>query len=166
MSNPLRHLSCIAILAVLISCNSRPGKNSEQGPDPLVSHIDSTVKPGDDFFLFANGKWFKEHPIPASEQSNGLWQLIQDTINSQVRHICESAATTGDAPSGSNKQKIGDFFFSGMDSVSLNKNGLAGLKADFDRIDGLNGVLTQDNTKYNVYADKQGKVEVKEIFDR
>ncbi len=127
----------MALLLALSSCNSTTGKKTDQGPDPLASHIDSTVKPGDDFFLFANGKWFKEHPVPASEQSNGLWQLIQDTINSQVKNICETAAANQSAAPGSNKQKIGDFFFSGMDSISLNKNGLTALKADFDRIDGL-----------------------------
>ncbi len=137
MSNRLLKLLWIAVPAVLISCNSRSGKDTGQNADPLASHIDSTVKAGDDFFLFANGKWFKEHPIPASEQSNGLWQLIQDTINSQVRNICESAAVNTNAAAGSNKQKIGDFFFSGMDSVTLNKNGISSLKADFDRIDGL-----------------------------
>ncbi|MCX6304512.1 MAG: M13 family metallopeptidase [Bacteroidetes bacterium] len=137
MNSRFLYLSMIASVALLFSCNSRVGKNTDQGPDPLASHIDSTVKPGDDFFLFANGKWFKEHPIPSSEQSNGLWQLIQDTINSQVKNVCESAAANTGAAPGSNKQKIGDFFFSGMDSVSLNKNGLASLKEDFGRIDGL-----------------------------
>ena len=140
MSNRLLYPVCFAVVVMLVSCNSQSGKNSVQSPDPLVSHIDSTVKPGDDFFLFANGKWFKSHPIPASEQSNGLWQLIQDTINSQVRNICESAAANVNATSGSNKQKIGDFFFSGMDSVTLNKKGLASLRADFDRIDGVKDI--------------------------
>ncbi len=137
MNNRYFNLTWIAILAVLVSCNSRPGNKTEQSADPLASHIDSAVKPGNDFFLFANGKWFKEHPIPASEQSNGLWQLIQDTINSQVKNICVSAAASVNQPSGSNKQKIGDFFFSGMDSVSLNNEGLASLKPDLDRIDGI-----------------------------
>jgi putative endopeptidase len=136
MNNRFINFSCIALLVVFVSCNSRSDKNTAQKPDPLASHIDSTVKPGDDFFMFANGKWFKEHPIPASEQSNGLWQLIQDTINSQVQHICETAVTSN-ASGGSNKQKIGDFFYSGMDSISLNKIGLAGLKTDFDRIDAV-----------------------------
>ncbi|HNY02901.1 MAG TPA: M13 family metallopeptidase, partial [Bacteroidales bacterium] len=126
------------ILAVTaISCSNLSQKSGDASTDPLATHIDSTVKPGDDFFLFANGKWFKEHPIPASEQSNGLWQLIQDTINAQVRNICEKAASaTGEQP-GSNKQKIGDFFYSGMDSVTLNRDGLSGLKTDLDRIDAI-----------------------------
>ena len=135
MNARLFNLLWIILLSVIVSCNNKTAKNAGQGADALVSHIDSTQKAGDDFFLFANGKWFKENPIPASEQSNGLWQLIQDTINSQIRNICESCATIKNAPEGSNKQKIGDFFFSGMDSVSRNKNGIAGLKPDFDRID-------------------------------
>ena len=108
-----------------------------QVPDPLVTNIDTTVRPQDDFFLYANGRWFKEHPIPASEASNGLWQLIQDTINAQVREICEGASASHDAPKGSNKQKIGDFFFSGMDSASLNASGVKDLQREFERIDGI-----------------------------
>jgi putative endopeptidase len=129
-------LSLLMIALILMSCRNTTKK--EQTVDALVSHIDSTVKPGDDFFLFANGKWFRENPIPASEQNNGLWQLIQDTINAQVRNICESSAALKDAAKGSAKQKIGDFFYTGMDSVSLNRTGISSLKGDLDRIDGIN----------------------------
>jgi len=131
-------MAFMALLAFVSSCKS--GMNKNQSPDALVSHIDSAVRPGDDFFLFANGKWFREHPIPASEQSNGLWQLIQDTINAQVRNICESSAALKDVSKGSNKQKIGDFYYSGMDSLSLNKKGLAGLTEDLGRIDAIKDI--------------------------
>ena len=131
-------MAFLAILMVFTLC--KPGKVTNQGPDAMVSHIDSTVKPGNDFFLFANGKWFKANPIPASEQSNGLWQLIQDTINAQIRNICESSAALKDAPKGSNKQKIGDYFFSGMDSASLNRKGLADLKPELDKIDAIKDI--------------------------
>jgi len=135
MKRKLLNYLVLSLIISTIACNNPSGQLQNQGPDPLATHIDSTVKPGDDFFLFANGKWFKEHPIPASEQSNGLWQLIQDTINSQVRNICESAAALANSPKGSNKQKIGDFFFSGMDSVTLNKDGISGIKEELARID-------------------------------
>ena len=123
-----------SLFLFLISACAHEKKESQTN-DALVSHIDSTVKPQDDIFLYANGKWFKENPIPASEQSNGLWQLIQDTINAQVRNICESSAALTNAEKGSNKQKIGDFFYSGMDSVSLNKKGISDLKSDFEMIE-------------------------------
>jgi len=132
--NPLPP-SLIIIVVVVASCAFAQPQNG--GADPLVSHIDSTISPGDDFFLFANGKWFKENPIPASEPSNGLWQLIQDTISAQVRRICESSAGVAHAAPGSIKQKVGDFFSTGMDSVLLNKRGLADLQGEFDMIDGI-----------------------------
>lgn len=127
----------ITAVILLFSCNQ---SHQEMTADPLVSHIDSTVKPGDDFFLYANGKWFKQNPIPASEQSNGIWQLIQDTINAQIRHMCESSVALKDEPKGSNKQKIGDFYYTGMDSVSLNKKGISDLKPDLEMIDGIKDI--------------------------
>ena len=123
--------------------------------DALVSHIDSTIKAGDDFFLFANGKWFRQNPIPANEQDNGIFQLVQDTINSQVRHICELSAASKDPLKGSNKQKIGDFFFTGMDSITLNKNGISDLRNDFDMIDAIkdiNGIIKTASYLHTVAA--------------
>lgn len=125
-------LITVILITLLASCADKSTKSASR--DALVSHIDSTVNPGQDFFLFANGKWFKQNPIPASEQSNGLWQMIQDTINSQIRQVCVKAAAMKEAPKGSNKQKIGDFYNAGMDSIALNKACLSALKNDMDRI--------------------------------
>ena len=136
-------LFLIIILTVLAMSSCTQSKK-EPYTDALASHINSAIKPGDDFFLYANGKWFMQNPIPASEQSNGIWQLIQDTINAQIRHVCESSAAIKDALKGSNKQKIGDFFYTGMDSVALNKKGISDLKSDFEMIDAIkdiNGII-------------------------
>ncbi|MGE5314599.1 MAG: M13 family metallopeptidase [Acidobacteriota bacterium] len=144
-------LSFLLLAAAAPSLSTTP--KAEVRPDPLVSHIDSTVKPGDDFFLYANGLWFKQHPIPPSEQSNGLWQLIQDTINAQVQTICVSSAAIRHAPKGSNKQKIGDFYSTGMDSLALNRRGLADLKEEFERIDAitsLEGIVKEASHQHAV----------------
>jgi putative endopeptidase len=140
-----KHFSFLLILIIsIVAVTACKQSKSVQPNDALVSHIDSTIKAGDDFFLFANGKWFRQNPIPASEQSNGIWQLIQDTINAQIYHVCQSSAAIKDAVKGSNKQKIGDFFYTGMDSISLNKKGISDLKSDFNMIDAikdLNGII-------------------------
>ena len=134
MKNLIAFLTIATVLLLNISCSQN--KKQLAGPDPMVSHIDSTVRPADDFFLFANGKWFAEHPIPASERANGIWLLIQDTINNQVLSICTKSAQLSDAPRGSNKQKIGDFYYSGMDSVSINRRGITELRPYLQMIDG------------------------------
>lgn len=145
MKNNIIRLSLFALIVIISSCSSKKTENETQ-LDPLSSHIDSTVKASDDFFMYANGKWFKQNPIPPAETHNGLWLLIQDTINSQIRSVCESAAALTNTEKGSNKQKIGDFFFTGTDSVSLNKKGISDLKSDLDAIDAIsdiNGVIKE-----------------------
>jgi putative endopeptidase len=134
----MKNLFFASVLAVSAISVSFSLGQSQIIQDPLGAHIDTTVKPGDDFFQYANGRWFKENPIPASEPSNGSWQLKQDTINAQIRMICESSAALTNAKKGSNKQKIGDFFFTGMDSLTLNKKGLADIKKDITMIDDIN----------------------------
>jgi putative endopeptidase len=142
MKNQFFHPFLMIILIISVSACRQQKK--EEVTDALALHIDSTVKAGDDFFLYANGKWFKHNPIPASEQSNGIWQLIQDTINAQVLKVCKSSTAIRDAVQGSNKQKIGDFYYTGMDSTTLNKNGLSDLKSEIEMINAIkdiNGVV-------------------------
>jgi len=151
MKNLSNFLLLLFTAALIFSCATT---TRQPVHDELASHIDSTVRPGDDFFLFANGKWFKEHPIPATEQSNGLWQLIRDTVNAQVLNICTTSAAITGEPAGSNKQKIGDFYFSGMDTVSVNGKGLTELADWFARIDAIDGLpaLTEEVARIHTMA--------------
>lgn len=125
---------------ILISCNNIEINNQAKVDDPLVSHIDSTVKASENFFYHANGNWFKNNPIPETDASNGIFKTIQDTINSQILQICEKAAENTSAKKGSDEQKIGDFYFSGMDSISINKKGISPLKKELKTIDNIKDI--------------------------
>ena len=126
----------MAMMALLAGC----AKKETAFNDPLLTNRDTTVSPGEDFFHYANGGWFKSHPIPDSERSNGIFRTIQDTINAQVRSICENAAKNKDAAKGSNEQKIGDFYASGMDTLAIDKEGLKPLAEPMKRIDAVTDV--------------------------
>jgi putative endopeptidase len=123
----------------IISCNSEKKNEIKEGSfiDPITTHVDSSITPQQNFFMFANNGWFKKNPVPSSESSNGIFRTIQDTINEAVRRICETSAADEKAPKGSNKQKIGDFYFSGMDTVSIEKNGIGPLKEEMAAIDAI-----------------------------
>jgi putative endopeptidase len=129
-----------ALLA--ISCS----KKEIQHEDPLITNRDTTLVPGNDFFHFANGGWFKKHPIPSSESSNGIFRTIGDTINAQIKTICEKSAENKDAAKGSNEQKIGDFYASGMDTLAIEKTGLKPLEATFSKIAAIKDVPSLMNT--------------------
>lgn len=108
-------------------------------PDVLVTNRDTLVDPSEDFFNYANGGWFKRNPIPDSERSNGIFRTIGDTINSQIRQICEKSAREN-AQKGTNKQKIGDFYASGMDTATIDKLGITPLKLELDKIDAIKDI--------------------------
>lgn len=120
----------IATASLFVSCNN---KKEMVFVDPLITNRDTTVNPSDDFFNYANGGWFKKNPIKSTEKSNGIFKTIQDTIDNQVKLICELSATAN-AKVGSTKQKIGDFYASGMDSIAINKNRFTPLKAELAAI--------------------------------
>jgi len=138
-NKPMRIIRKITILSLValsvLSCN----KKETDFTDPLVTNRDTTANPADDFFTYANGGWFKKHPIPASERSNGIFRMIQDTINNQIKNICESSSKSNDVK-GSNKQKIGDFYASGMDSVAINKAGITPIKEIFSKIEAVKDI--------------------------
>lgn len=115
----------LLVTALALSCT----KKETQFPDPLLTHRDTTTNPADDFFQYANGGWFKQNPIPTTESSNGIFQLINDTINNQIKKICEHSAATSSAR-GSNKQKIGDFYASGMDSLRIEQMGIQPIQSE------------------------------------
>ncbi len=135
--NDFKRIVLIATVCVSIfSCKKKELLFS----DPLLTNRDTTINPGEDFFQYANGGWFKNHPIPQSEKSNGIFRTIQDTINEQVKKICESSASTKDSKKGSNKQKIGDFYASGMDSTAIDKEGLKALDVEFKKIQSVKDI--------------------------
>jgi putative endopeptidase len=118
------------------SCNKKETTFS----DPLITNRDTTINPGNDFFSYANNGWFKKHPINKSESSNGIWRTIQDTIDSQIKQICEKSSKDQDAAKGSNKQKIGDFYASGLDTIAINKAGITPLDGELRKIQAINDI--------------------------
>ena len=143
----------ISFAFLLYACKNQGEKAVSETSviDPITSHIDSTISAGENFFMFANNGWFKKHPIPASERSNGIFQTIQDTINESVKKICESSAADAQANKGSNKQKIGDLYFSGMDTSSIEKANYSALNGEFSKIEAIKNVPDLLNVVSHLY---------------
>lgn len=133
----IKNYSFLVLTSLLIiSCSVK--ENTQE--DPIISHRDTTMSPSEDFFMYANGNWFKQNPIPDTEKSNGIFRTISDTINAQIKQICEKSAENKSAVKGSNEQKIGDFYASGMDTATIDKLGLSPLKAEIDKIKSITDV--------------------------
>jgi putative endopeptidase len=64
----------------------------------------------------------------------GIGNVVQEELRDRMKKINEDALKAN-APKGSNTQKIGDFYFSGMDTVNIEKQGIAPLNDELDKID-------------------------------
>src|SRR6202000_1992127 len=91
--------------------------------DPVFKNLDKSVKPGDDFFLYANGGWIKRNPIPPAYSSWGIGNEVGEEIKLRLKKITEDAMAAK-APVGTASQKIGDFYYSGLDTVTIEKAGI------------------------------------------
>jgi len=133
-----RILAVVAALLLGLAFGARPTL-SQASQDFLAANVDSTVSPRDDFFHYANGGWFKRHPLPDDAGRWGTWNVVLQDIDARLQQINENAARSV-WPKGSPEQLIGDFWFTGMDSVSINRQGLAPLRPDLDAIDRIRSV--------------------------
>jgi putative endopeptidase len=91
------------------------------------------VRPGDDFFAYASGKWYDTFEIPPDRASYGPFNKLNDLSEERVKALIEKAAATQPAD-GTPEQKIGDYFASFMDQQAIEARGLAPLEADLARI--------------------------------
>ena len=133
----MRYSSAIILSFLLLTaCHSAEKK---EAPDFLAENIDTTVNPATDFFAYANGGWIKKNPIPSDQSAWGIGYLVQEDIYTRLRTINEKAAAEQASP-GTISQKIGDFWFSGMDSAGIEKQGLDPLQPALLQIRKINNL--------------------------
>jgi putative endopeptidase len=122
------------MLPLLALCAWQTQQLIDKPDDPLYKNIDSSVKPGDDFFRYANGTWLKNNPVPPAYSRWGIGDIVTEEISLRLKKINEDAMAAN-APKGSATQKIGDFYYTGLDSAAIEKAGLAPLQEQLDLID-------------------------------
>lgn len=130
----------LALTALLLqSCASHNKKaevsiNQYQTID--VTALDRTIKPADDFFIFANGTWVANTTIPASESRWGSFNELEQQNNIKLKTILEDAAKNQGAV-GSQNQILGAYYKSFVDLEKRNQLGLSPLDSDLLKIEQL-----------------------------
>ena len=88
-----------------------------------VANMDPSVKPGDNFYLYANGAWIARTEIPADRAGIGVFSSLADRSNKNVAAIIEEAAKSN-APAGSNTRKMADLYNAFMDESAIEARGM------------------------------------------
>ena len=126
-------LLAIAATAMALQVSAMPPKV----PKKAIKYIDKTnmdasVKPGDNFYQYANGTWLKNNAVPASKTRWGSFDILRQESSERMRTLLEEAA----ANTGKDRttQMIGDFYASGMDSAAIEAKGYQPIQADLAKI--------------------------------
>jgi putative endopeptidase len=93
---------------------------------------DETVRPGQNFFLYANGTWFRNNPIPADQTAWGVSGVLREEVERQVRTIVEEAGTR--AASDPIARQVSDLYASYMDEAGIEARGTGALRPYLSRI--------------------------------
>ena len=121
----LVYFSCMLLLAV--ACGKTPDTKHV-----VITGVDHSKKPGDNFFMYVNGIWYDSAQIPASQTGVGSYSFLNFPQRIRMQGILDSVSKSNN-PAGSIEQKVGDFYASGMDTDAINKRGYEPIKPTLER---------------------------------
>jgi putative endopeptidase len=102
-------------------------------PTPIdTAGMDTSVKPGDDFFKYANGTWFAKTEIPADHVVVGAGADLADATEKRLADLIQAAGKT--AAPGSDARRVADFYAAYLDEAAIEQKGLAPLQPELDAI--------------------------------
>jgi predicted metalloendopeptidase len=102
-----------------------------------MANFDTSIRPQDDFYQYVNGTWLEKTEIPADKSNYGAFTELYDKAQKDLRVIIEEAANLTNRVVGTDEQKVGDFYLSYMDTLLTEELGISPLKAEMERIKGL-----------------------------
>jgi putative endopeptidase len=124
-------ISYLVALALLAAAAHAQGTDAVTNPPAAhgvaVANIDKSVKPGDDFYRYANGAWLARTEIPSDRAGVGVFSVLADRSSKNVAAIIEEEAKSSPA-AGSNARKIADLYNAYMDEAAINARGMKPLE--------------------------------------
>jgi predicted metalloendopeptidase len=102
----------------------------------LTAGMDRTIRPGDDFFDYANGGWIKDTAIPPDRAWFGVFGELTELTDKRVADLIRGAAATSPAP-GTLTRKVADYYNSIMDEPGIEAKGLGPVQPVLHRIDAI-----------------------------
>jgi putative endopeptidase len=139
MRRSLIALTGLVLAGCTFAAMAEPASNTQPKPSLGTWGIDLTgmdknVKPGDNFFGYVNGGWFKTAVIPADRSSTGSFQTLQILSEQRMRTIVDGLEARPYAQLSPEERKLRDLYDAFVDQKQIDSRGLTPVKADLSRI--------------------------------
>ncbi len=132
-------LSLAASLAISTMAHAGSFLNDVPALGFSPANMDTSINPRQDFYRYAAGSWLKKTEIAPSDPDVGGFTLLAHNLDKQLLTLIKEAAAATDAPKGSSRQQVGDFYKAAMDDARRHTLGLKPLEADLQRIKAARG---------------------------
>ena len=99
-----------------------------------MENLDKTVKPAEDFYMFATGGWQKNNPLPAAYSRFGSFDQLQEDNNKRINSILDELGKKKFAE-GTTERNLADFYKLAMDADRRNREGIAPVKPLLDEME-------------------------------
>ena len=127
-----RSIFAVGVSAAALALSLPAAAEQERTPTPTMEFgswgfdpaaLDTSVKPGDDFFEFANGKWVRENPIPSEYTRFGAFNILREKSTADVESLVASLVASNPA-AGTPERRIVDaakplFIGAGYEKTSM-----------------------------------------------
>ncbi len=132
-------LLCGLCLLMKSACCQQAERNVSNNKVPRLFNVDSSVKPGDNFYRYVNDNWINRTVIPPSESQIGGFGDLYNSVQDNLHSLLDSLSGTNPVK-GTIGQKVGDLYTSGMDTVTIDRRGNEPLKPYLDKIAAIRSV--------------------------
>jgi putative endopeptidase len=132
----LKYLPCAIAAYALLTITPLVVSQGTPKPDAhgiAIANLDRSVKPGDDFYHYANGDWIKRTEIPSDRGGIGVFATLDDLSNKRTVGLIEEAGKAN-APAGSGVRKVADLYSSYMNEAAIEAKGLTPLRPHLEAI--------------------------------
>jgi len=124
------------IRALFASLTLAAAALSAQSSGIHPADMDTSCKPCQDFWRYANGGWIDHNPIPARYARWGTMAVVNEGNRERLKVLLEGAAAST-AAAGTSERKIGDFFSACMDTAAIDRRGIQPITGDLARIQSI-----------------------------
>jgi endothelin-converting enzyme/putative endopeptidase len=122
---------CCVLAAAMTACAKNAPAHDVHGIS--VANMDRSVKPGDDFYEYANGDWLKRTEIPPDRAEVGVFSVLGDLSSKNTAALIAEIAKSN-PPAGSGARKVADLYNSYMDEAAIETKGLTPLRPHLEAI--------------------------------
>ncbi len=130
----------LLIICFINACNTPATKPDAHSIDFVDrSGLDSSIKPGDNFFRYVNGRWYDTAKIADDQTGVGSYMFLNIPQKQLLQNVLDSVSTMQHT-NGSIDQKVGDFYASGMDTATINQRGFQPIQSILAKLEAVSNL--------------------------